>query len=152
MFNYVGLLGGLKRISTALTQVQGKIFNTKFILTVGSNGVIVDPVTGNYTFQDSTTVEAKANLRPKNNPKEDINIGTPFTRLYLEGKLVEPLNYSGELTNFVECEILNSGSWIKGKFYPELNLSSAVVESFDISKALGTTITGYFEIDGDLSA
>ena len=151
LFNHDGIVATLKRLSTSLAQVQGKIYNTKFILTVGSDNVVVDPITGNYEFETSTTVEIKANLIPSKPPQEDINIGTPFTRLYLKGKLVEPLNYSGELNNFIDCEMLNNGNWIKGKFYPELNLSSGIVENFDIRKALGSTISGYFEISGDLA-
>jgi len=151
LFNHEGIVSSLKSLSNALSGVQGLIYNTKFIVTVGSDNVIVDPVTGNYTFETTSTVEIKANLLPQKPPQENIDIGTPFTRTYLKGKLVEPLNYSGELSNFIQCEILNCGAWIKGKFYPELNLSSGTVQSFDISKALGNSISGYFEIDGDLA-
>ena len=146
-----GLVAQLKKISTALSGVQGTIYNAKFILSVGSDNVIIDPITGNYTFETTTTIEIKANLLPDKKLNEDVNIGTPFTRLYLKGKLVEPLKYSGELSSFISCEIINEGTWIKGKFYPELDLSSGIVDSFSISKALGSSISGYFEIDGDLA-
>lgn len=151
IYNHEGVTLALKNLAVALAHVQGKIYNAKFILTVGSDDVVVDPITGNYEFETSTTVEIKANLLPSKPPQEDINIGTSFTRMYFVGKLVDPLNYSGELNNFIQCEMLNDGSWIKGKFYPELSLYSGTVENFDIRKALGSSISGYFEISGDLA-
>lgn len=151
IYNHEGVTSALKNLANALQGVQGTIYNTKFILTVGSDNVVVDPITGNYEFETSSTVEIKANLLPSKPPQEDINIGTSFTRMYFVGKLVDPLTYSGELTNFIECKMLNNGVWIKGKFYPELNLSSGTVENFDIYKALGSSISGYFEISGDLA-
>jgi len=149
LFNHTGLINSLQNLTKSLAYVQGDIHNARFILSVGNGLVIVDPESGNYTYENVQTVVVTANLLPSKPPAESINIGTPFSRMYLKGKLVNPLTFSGELTNFITCEMLNNGNWVKGKFYPELNLSSGTVESFNISDALGTTISGYFEIDGD---
>lgn len=152
LFNYSGLRKNLTSIAKSLAQVNGNQYNAKLSFFVGSGTVIVNPETGNYELQTTSTVTIKAQLRVINERPDNINIGSPFTRLRLEGHLVEPLNYTREYTQYIDCELLNDGVWLKGKFYPELNLSSAIVESTSIYLAVGTAITGYFEVNGNLAS
>jgi hypothetical protein len=151
LFNYDGLRKNLSKISKSLKQVNGNQYNCKFSFNIGSGIVAINPDTGNYDLETTSTVVIKAQLRVLKEETDNINIGTPFTRIRLQGHLSEPLNYAGEFTQYIDCELLNDGIWLTGKFYPELKVSSALVETFSLSSALGTAITGYFETNGNLA-
>ena len=151
LFNYSGLSTQLTAIAKSLNQINGTQFNAKFILSVGKGILAINPDSGNYELETTTVVVIKARLIPDKKISENINIGTPFTRMMLTGNLLEPLNYAGEFNNYLHCELLNEGAWLKGKFYPTLSITSNEVESQSLRLALGSQIKGYFEIDGSLS-
>jgi hypothetical protein len=151
LFNYSGINNCLNAIVNSVKGINNFNYNAKFILSVGSGIVELNPETGNYDLVTTTAVTIKAQLMPMKELNENINIGTPFTKFYLEGHLYDPLNYNGEFNNYLECELLNDGSWLKGKFYPQLTLNTPLIESFSLRSALGSQIKGYFEINGNLS-
>lgn len=152
LFNYSGLTNNLSAIAKSLASINGTQYNAKFILSVGSGIVEINPETGNYDLATTTNTIIKAKLISVKSVADNINIGTPFSRMHLEGQLLEPLIYNGEFNNYLDCELLNDGNWLKGKFYPELSIVSSLVESFSLRSALGSQINGYFEINGNLAS
>jgi hypothetical protein len=151
LFNFSGLRQQLSVIAKSLEKVNGNDYNAKFILSVGSGLLEINPDTGNYDYAIAKNVIIKAKLMPIKEMNDNINIGTAFNRMYLEGHLLEPLIYSGEFNNYLDCELLNDGNWLKGKFYHQLNIASSQVENQSINLALGTQIKGYFEINGSVA-
>lgn len=151
-FDYTGLISTVSSLSQSLKGITGSQYNAKLYIPSGTGTAIIDPETGNYTLSTVSTTTLYAKFKPVQNNgkmKADINIGTPFTRIELEGYLTSPLTSEITLPATIPCDIKFGGQLFSGTFYPTLSIKTNIVENLNIGSALGDNITGFFEISGN---
>lgn len=145
MFQYTGIYEQLRQIASSYQGVTGNDYNLILTIPQSSGEAIIDPVTGNYTLPNTTNLILQIKAKPVKPPQEEINTGQDYNRTYLLGHLVNPLNYSGDFPTQVSAQLIQNGITENGKFTAKDNIPSSLVESFEMRRALGEKIYGYFE-------
>lgn len=140
----------MERISNSLEGVTGKTHNAILYVPSGSGGEpIEDPITGVYTFPEVKLIEYKLYLWEEKKPDYLTVPQTDLSITYMCGYLVEPLSIEGYHDNYRECDLLQNGEWVKGRFTFIDDATTGLEESYKIQNAIGQSIKGYWERNND---
>lgn len=143
LFNYSGIQSQLSEITAAFSGVPGDIFNNAQFTFQNVTNYILDPNTGNYVPDGTTSEAITARLQRKRAPEEIKKPGIDFERLYFEGNLMSPKKRA-VLQDNTPCSILLHGVWVDGVFEFVLTPRGAIDESIDMDTAVGQPIRGFW--------
>lgn len=148
MSRYSGIIKTSKKISKSLTNFRSTVHNAVFKIAVGS-GDIVEDDRGNYTFGTIEIQEYKVTLW-EFKPTKYIDVPeTDLARTYMRGYCVKPNSIDVVLDNYVDCDLIQDGETIAGRFTFIDKIPTALEDNFALSTATGQKITGYFERTND---
>ena len=122
-----------------MTNGLSPLANATLVWQVAS-GYVVDSETGNYTAV-ATGVTYYATLKQKRDPRFDYLLGADNTAVYMEGRLTNPLAFSGVTPGSSAAAVINGR---EGRF--ELLPNEQLVEHY--WQFLGTPIRGIFRLVG----
>jgi hypothetical protein len=149
VYPYSGLLEGLKQISIGLTNVGTTVVNFRLTLQTASGDLEYDDW-GNPTLSEVTPFIIEATMKEDRPTTEEENPGLNRDRIFLSGRLIQPLTYEYSLPQVCEAEYLFGELWRKGKFHPWTKLHEGLNEKTLTDLAFGQELWGYFElIEGD---
>lgn len=147
MSYFQGLVSAFEIVNKSLAGNLGDIANFKLIVPQQAT-MVKNELTGSWDRVPSENVTYLARVREERNIEQSNIVGDRRSSIELKGYLVEPLNFSDVLPFKIEAELLKSGKWIKGSFYPHLDIENEAIEALDMRSYLGDQLTGYFEIQG----
>lgn len=136
----------LNKVYKSYKGVSGSNYNALLSFVVYS-GTIQEDEYGNYKPSESETIEIKAKVRSMSPDKAIQDIGLDKVRDYYQLWFVNPLTYDKEIPITIDCQILQNGIWLKGKFNVTRNNISNQNEITQIRNSLGYALEGYFEQD-----
>lgn len=145
--SYLGIVNQLQVINNSLANITGFSYNALFLIPQGSGTVEIDPVTGNYTVSNTTTLTVQAKLIQRKDPLITLNPGVDQVRTYLEGHLVSPLFLNGAIPSKIPCQLLQNNLWSSGTFLFIDNIPTNINENITLQSSIGQQIKGYFEVN-----
>ena len=150
-YDYTGTSSSLNTLSRSLKGILGSSYNATFTFSTQSFDSFSYDDFGNIVVSsNSSNITLRAKLTPKKDIDNNINIGSPMTRLYLEGYLVGNQNYKGNLPLVMECTLKNEATILTGSFHTVVTLDNSVTSDHGYRLATGSMVKGYFQTNGNL--
>ena len=134
----------MSKIHNSYKGVTGNNYNA-ILNIVSYSGTIEQDEYGNYKPSESEITEIKAKIKSTSPDKSITDIGLDKVRNYYKLWFVNPLTYDKEIPNTIDCQILQNGIWLEGKFKVTRNNISNQNEITQIRNSLGYALEGYFE-------